>query len=321
MSESIAITRSAVDGFEGFQQAVHGSHVDVMQLQRGRLRGMLTHVGIGDFSLSIGSFSVGIRTQRVASDDKLIVGMLLSAAQRVTHWSYDMEPGDVLVIPPTLEHDGRFFGGSSYAAMRFDLANVTSMFASEARLSDPATWMVKNRFKADARVGAVALRQLHKIVARLIAQGKALTPDAADFWRRSIVEAFATNVVRALPSDDRGWVPSAGHLVHDVEAYVVANGLRPIHVSEVCAQFGVSRRSLHRAFEEILGIGPISFLRQKRLCAIHSVLRDNDRDGITVADAAMLHGFLELGRFSHYYHSKFGEYPSETLRYRPIRTN
>jgi transcriptional regulator GlxA family with amidase domain len=33
----------------------------------------------------------------------------------------------------------------------------------------------------------------------------------------------------------------------------------------------------------------------------------------TVAEVAMQNGFLELGRFSHYYHSLFGEYPSETL--------
>ena len=98
--DGLTVITSRVDGFEGFRDAVHGSHVDVMQLQRGRFRGLLTHIGVGDFSLSVGSFSVGLRTQRTSSDPKLIVGMLLGAESRVTHWSYDMDPGDVLVIPP-----------------------------------------------------------------------------------------------------------------------------------------------------------------------------------------------------------------------------
>jgi hypothetical protein len=105
--DGLTVITSRVDGFEGFRDAVHGSHVDVMQLQRGRFRGLLTHIGVGDFSLSVGSFSVGLRTQRTSSDPKLIVGMLLGAESRVTHWSYDMDPGDVLVIPPGVDRDGR----------------------------------------------------------------------------------------------------------------------------------------------------------------------------------------------------------------------
>jgi hypothetical protein len=93
-----------------FHQAIQESHVEVMQLGRGKFSGALSHVGIGDFSLSIGSFSVGVRTQRVPTDDKLVIGMLLNAEDRVTHWSFDMRPADVLVMPPGTEHDGTFHG-------------------------------------------------------------------------------------------------------------------------------------------------------------------------------------------------------------------
>src|SRR4051812_47610753 len=77
--DGLTVITSRVDGFEGFRDAVLGSYVDVMQLQRGRFSGLLTHIGVGDFSLSVGSFSVGLRTQRTSSDPKLIVGMLLGA--------------------------------------------------------------------------------------------------------------------------------------------------------------------------------------------------------------------------------------------------
>jgi AraC family ethanolamine operon transcriptional activator len=108
-------------------------------------------------------------------------------------------------------------------------------------------------------------------------------------------------------------------LVRNVEDYLGAAGLRPVHISEICAHFNVSRRSLHRAFYDVLGLGPVTFLRHKRLCAIHSALRESNPATATVAEVAMQQGFLELGRFARYYHSLFGEYPSETLGGRGFR--
>jgi AraC-like DNA-binding protein len=258
--DGLTVITSRVDGFEGFRDAVYGSHVDVMQLQRGRFRGLLTHIGVGDFSLSVGSFSVGLRTQRTSSDPKLIVGMLLGAESRVTHWSYDMDPGDVLVIPP----------GEAVARLR----EIVS------QLSDP-----------DARV----------------------SPEAADFWRRAIIDVVTATVMHQQPPGTTETIPSATRLIRNAEHYIETAGSRPVHISEICAECGVSRRSLHRAFTEVLGIGPVTFLQRKRLCGIHSALRHADPATTTIAEIALQHGFLNLGRFSGYYRALFDEYPSETF--------
>jgi len=313
MSADFTVSTSRVEGFEGFRAAVHGSHVDVMQLQRGRFRGLLTHIGVGDFSLSVGSFSVGIRTQRTSSDPKLIVGMLLGAENRVTHWSYDMDPGDVLVIPPGVEHDGRFHGASSYAAMRLDLADVATVFSGEGWMSDAASWRSKNRYRADPRMGAIAVEKLRAIVSRLADPKANVSPEAADFWRRAIIDVITATAMHSRPAEVREPLPSVTRLIQNVEHCINAAGTRPVHISEICAQCGVSRRSLHRAFHEVLGIGPVTYLQRKRLCDIHSVLRDSDPATTTIAEVALQHGFLNLGRFSGYYRSLFDEYPSETF--------
>ena len=86
-----------------------------------------------------------------------------------------------------------------------------------------------------------------------------------------------------------------------------------MHVSEICAVLGVSRRTLHRAFQEVFGLGPVTFLRHKRLCTVHSILRDSSPGSTTVAAQAMQQGFYELGRFAQYYAAMFGERPSQTL--------
>jgi AraC family ethanolamine operon transcriptional activator len=313
MGRSVQITKASLDSFEGLHQAILGSHVEVTQLGRGRFRGALSHLGIGDFSLSIGSFSVGVRTQRIATDDRLVIGMLLGAGERVTHWSFDMLPADVLVMPPSTEHDGSFHGAAAYAAIRLDVAEVTSLFKGEPRLSDPATWHVKNRYRPNSPAGPIATQRFQQIASRLAQQQAGLSDAVADFWKRSIVDAMAATIVNALPAENRGPVPSAMRLVRNVEHYLDTAGSRPVHISEICAQFNVSRRSLHRAFDDMLGLGPVTFLRRKRLCAIHTALMANTPATATIGEIAMQHGFIELGRFSHYYRSLFGEYPSETL--------
>jgi AraC-like DNA-binding protein len=320
MSRHLSVSTCGLESFEGLHQAIQGSHVDVMQLGRGKFRGTLSHVGIGDFSLSIGTFSVGVRTQRIPTDDKLVIGMLLNAQDRVTHWSFDMHPADVLVMPPSTEHDGIFHGASSYAAIRLDLTEVASLFKGEPRLSDPASWISKNHYRADSSIDVAVTRRLPLLVSRLARQQAALSDAAADFWKRSIVDALTATIAHSLPPDTSGPLPSAMQLVRNVEDYLAAVGARPVHISEICAHFNVSRRSLHRAFDDVLGLGPVTFLRHKRLCAIHSALKDSDPATVTVAEVAMQQGFIELGRFSHYYRSLFGEYPSETLGLRHPRS-
>ena len=136
---------------------------------------------------------------------------------------------------------------------------------------------------------------------------------AADFWQRALIEAFTSTFVHAIPPDIGDTIPSALRLVREVENYLNEHSHRAVHISELCAMLRTSRRTLHRAFHDVLGIGPIAFLRHHRLCSVHSRLRRGHPSTTHVTDVATEFGFLELGRFSHYYAALFGEYPSQTL--------
>jgi transcriptional regulator GlxA family with amidase domain len=54
-------------------------------------------------------------------------------------------------------------------------------------------------------------------------------------------------------------------------------------------------------------------LRHRRLCAVHTALREQENIR-TISEIAMQYGFQNLGRFAGYYHQLFGEYPSDTRR-------
>jgi AraC-like DNA-binding protein len=312
MSEYISVQARSIDSFEEIDDAIPGAHIKAVQLERGRLRGHLRHMSVGGLPLATGAFSVGVRARGVLSDDRVTIGMLTGFTHRVTQWCYDMQPADALVIPLGVDHDARYYGGASYATISLNQADIDAAFGTEPRLRERGAWP-KLHFRADTHGGKYVSRRLHDIITRLESRDVTWNVDAAEFWKRSIIEVMTATILASTPSDLDGPLLSAKRIVRKVEDYIEAAGSKPIHISELCSEVHVSRRTLHRAFYDAIGIGPVAFLRCRRLCSVHSTLRASDPATTTIADVAMQQGFLNLGRFSGYYRSLFDECPSRTL--------
>jgi len=294
------------------RRVVPSARTEVTQVDRGRLQGSLTHFTIGGLPLDLGRFSLGVRSRGVVSEDRITIGMLTGCTNRVTHWSYDMQPADVVVWSPKAEHDARYYSGASVAVISLTASDLDLFFGSEPRLREPGAWTRKH-YRPVAHEGARAIRLLQEIVAALQANGASLSADAAEFWKRAIVEAMTATMLENSSSDMDGPRPSALRIVGKVEDHIDASGSKPFHISEICSRLHVSRRTLHRAFHDAVGLGPIAFLRSKRLCAAHRTLRNSDPIKTTVTQVALEHGFANLGRFCGEYYSLFNEYPSRTL--------
>jgi AraC family ethanolamine operon transcriptional activator len=84
-------------------------------------------------------------------------------------------------------------------------------------------------------------------------------------------------------------------------------------VVDLCAQAGVSQRALQYAFQEMLGLTPLAYLRAARLNQVRTELNRPNRPDLTVTDVAMRWGFFHLGRFAREYQALFLERPSQTL--------
>ncbi len=104
--------------------------------------------------------------------------------------------------------------------------------------------------------------------------------------------------------------------VHEAVDFIMANLTESLSVDEIAAAAGVSKRTLHAAFQVNFGLSVMTFVIQRRLRQANQQLLDADVDSTTVTDIAMNSGFLHLGRFSSAYRKRFGEYPSETLQRR-----
>lgn len=308
MGQFASLRTQKIEGFEEFGEVVVGTRREVVQLQHGKLRGRVSHASIGSLRVDLARFNLGMRTKGASGAEGVVIGMLADSADRVTRSSYESEPGDVLVTPAGSEHENRYYGGGSVIIVTIPSDDISSSFQSEGELGDPAAWR-RSHFKGNAYIVQNVVPRLHSLVARL---GETpLEADAAEYWKRAVIEAMSATIISGTSSERDGPLPSSLKVVKQVEGYLDAAGPGPIHISEICRQMHLSRRTLHRAFHEALGKGPIAFLRHRRLCAVHSALRA-PKDIRTISEIAMQFGFQNLGRFAGYYHRLFGEYPSET---------
>lgn len=102
------------------------------------------------------------------------------------------------------------------------------------------------------------------------------------------------------------------YLVNRVRERTLASPLCPPSIGELCRELNVSRRTLNHAFMRVLGITPVSYIRNIRLNRVRADLQTGKRSGNSIADVAIHWGFWHMSLFSRYYKALFGELPSET---------
>jgi AraC-like DNA-binding protein len=98
------------------------------------------------------------------------------------------------------------------------------------------------------------------------------------------------------------------------EELLQAHPNRALTSTEICTALDVSARTLRKCCSEHLGMGPIPYIRLRRMQLARRALRDADPGTAHVAQIAAQYGFGEAGRFADAYRTRFGELPSVTLR-------
>jgi len=108
--------------------------------------------------------------------------------------------------------------------------------------------------------------------------------------------------------------PARIDLVKLVESWARDNPTEPITLQDLCTRVYASRRSLMRGFREHLGMGPMAYLKLRRLHGVHAQLLREENGSVRVQDLAGQWGFHNAGHFARDYRALFGERPRETLR-------
>lgn len=298
---------------EDLREAVHGADLKIVQLAPGTFDGHLMHAQIGQLAASAGDFGPDIRARGVMNAQLVTIGMMLETGGEVSQWDYDIVPGDVVVFPKSVEQEGRFTGRSRYATITLSEEALAVYATGEPALQDPAFWTRIRRFRPSPSLRASTSHDIAEKVSRLY---EGVVPDKKAgicYFQRALVEAFIVGIVEEVANERNELYCCGSKLVRDVEDYVDGVGIdRLVHISELCSTLAVSRRTLHRAFQQTLGIGPLAYLRLRRLSAVHRDLSIARQTDVSVTQAALDHGFTDLGRFAAFYRGIYGEVPSRT---------
>src|SRR6476659_739507 len=114
LSDDLFSTRiMSVESFEQLRAATPTSNSEIIQVDSGRMRGRLKHATVAGLSLGFGTFSRGLISRGVYSNERITIGFLLG------DWQGRSGVGRLDTIrtwPPGVEHERRHRGAASFGA-------------------------------------------------------------------------------------------------------------------------------------------------------------------------------------------------------------
>jgi AraC-like DNA-binding protein len=131
---------------------------------------------------------------------------------------------------------------------------------------------------------------------------------------RQMLSALIAHLARPPHQGNSGTHPRChGKIVERARAYIQEHLSEPVSVDEIAAAAYASRRTLFRAFVDILDDTPRNYVRKLRLHRIRHDLANEAERACTIALIANQWGISDLGRMSGWYRELFGERPSDTV--------
>jgi AraC-like DNA-binding protein len=310
-----AVTVRAAQGPQDIWARVPGRTLAVTQLTPGPCRGQLLRAELGDLGLDAGGFDGDLRMRGAMAQDSFSLVCVLEQDGVANQWGHAVEAGDILVVPPGGELDGRFQGRTAYAAVTAPWALILRRAAMAQRLIDPRLW-AEAGVHSPPPAARAACREALRRCSEMSRSLDARAPDGlVGLLRQALLDAVLTALAQAADcGPPRQGFLNAARIVRLSEDYLDGGAGPGVQIDELCRALGISRRTLYRAFQDLLDVSPKAYLRLKNLSAARGRLLEAADRPATVTQVALDHGFWELGRFSGAYRTMFGETPSETLR-------
>lgn len=172
-----------------------------------------------------------------------------------------------------------------------------------------------------ARVTHLASDELNNVyenylqLAKFLAEADQRQPDFA-LRQSTLEEGLQLALLQASQPSNASFAMSKAKsykILYRALEYIVAHLERPLRITALAKDLGISVRSLELCFQKHLGVPPKRVINQLRLSVARRDLLKASPAEQSVTAIAERRGFWHLGQFSADYRRAFGESPSESL--------
>ena len=296
---------------EDLCDAVYGAGLEATQMSTGGLSGSLVFAEKTGLTVTSGLIIGHVALTGPLSLDNVTIGIGLHIGRGSRHWLNEVETGDVGVFHPGDEHDSLYARDSLYAAVTLSTERLEDAAAREDLVLDRKC--LGGTGFHPRHVSAPVNSLLRQRFERVHAGGPSALPGEADLCDTLLAVVIRHYARDPFPSNRRSNVGRHAKVVTMARAYILEHLSEPLSLDRIAAAACTSKRTLQRAFAEILNESPQTFVRKIRLHRIRHDIADDAERACTIALIANQWGISELGRMSRWYRDLFGERPSETL--------
>ena len=293
LGEARRLRRASLHFADAQEQAaaLSGWNQDYVQLSAGAFQGELAQVRGAGIQLFVERVQQSVRQTGVLPSGVLALGVPLSAS------GHGMFCGQVCGLQSLHVFSGSagfdFRTSRQHTMLGLELQLGVTPELQPAALDGPALARIKPYL--------MALYQSARLDPQLL-HSPAVVASVADYLLDQLQQAPAP-----VPQGS-----THGHwaLVQRAVSQVQAAQEQAPTVTQLCLNLGVSRRTLQNAFQRVLDMGPLAYVKAVRLKQAREALKHAQ----SVTEAATACGFWHFGHFAHDYQAQFGERPSDTLR-------
>jgi len=279
------------------------------------LSARLDHVPVGPMSINRLTWGTRVRVDPDRLDTYYLVSIPVRGAAnfRVGRHAMDVSPRRAGVISPS--HRFRFETDASFEQVLLRLEQSAVEDAWTALTGRPPAGPLE--LDPSLPLGGAAWQAMEPALRLLAAcacggYDPQVLPHVQHRVHDMLLAGMLLHMVPALASPPAAPARGAAALVRRAQDWLWQRLDAPLTVGEAARASGVAARTLQAAFHSECGMGPMQWLREERLAAVHRALLDADNSAAGVADTAFSFGFTHLGEFGRAYRARFGEAPSRT---------
>ncbi|MBT7952078.1 MAG: AraC family transcriptional regulator [Gammaproteobacteria bacterium] len=220
-----------------------------------------------------------------------------------------------IVHMPDRPVDVQWDVNTSALVVRIPVEYFKGVYQSLTQEELPSDFQLRPCFNLNSSEGQSFLNIVQNLISVInTSEGRFQNNRLVSLWEELLVTTLLTAdaAVSERMTDHTHAQPLYGYVKRTTD-YIMDNISEPFSIQELIRHAGVSLRTLQNGFKKSHGMGPMTFVREKKLKCVYVELLKSSSSDVTIADVAAKWGFMHASHFTRIYKNQFNELPSETL--------